>query len=201
MKVLGITGGVGAGKSTILDYLQRRWGAHIILADEVGRRLQKPGEAGYVQIVEAFGPEFLQADGSLNRQKLAAVVFADAGKLALLNGIMHPAVKTSIIEEIENERQKGGTSFCVIEAALLLEERYDLICDEIWYVEADAETRIRRLAKSRGYTREKSLQIMKNQLAREMYLEKCKFVIDNSSDFLENTYEQIDKGLMEHGFL
>ncbi|MFR8548616.1 MAG: dephospho-CoA kinase, partial [Lachnospiraceae bacterium] len=74
-------------------------------------------------------------------------------------------------------------------------------CDEIWYVYADPQVRIERLAKSRGYTLEKSRQIMRNQLTDREYRKKCKFMIDNSSDIVENTYEQIDKGLVEHGFL
>ena len=201
MKVLGITGGVGAGKSTVLAYLERRYGARVLMADEVGRHLQEPGQDCYRQIVAAFGKEMLQADASLDRQKLAALIFSDEEKRRRLNAIVHPAVKAYIIEEIEKERRSGEALFCVVESALLLEDRYDLICDEIWYLCTETSVRIRRLAESRGYSREKTLEIIKSQRNDAEYREKCDFVIDNSSDFVENTYEQIDKGLVEHGFL
>ncbi|MCI8317853.1 MAG: dephospho-CoA kinase [Lachnospiraceae bacterium] len=209
MKVLGITGGVGAGKSTVLEYLRERYQVRVILADEVGRVLQQPGQACYAQIVRAFGSGILQEDaaetgvrtGEIDRQKLSAIVFADIDQLSRLNAIVHPAVKAYIIEEIEKEKQQQIVPFVVIEAALLFEDHYDQICDEIWYIHTDKETRMRRLAKSRGYTEQKSCRIMENQMSEEQYREKCNLVIDNSSEFVENTYEQIDEGLIRHGFL
>lgn len=202
MKVLGITGGVGAGKSTVLEYLRERYHVRVILADEVGRVLQQPGQECYEQIVRAFGPGIQEEKaGEIDRQKLSAIVFADSHQLSRLNAIVHPAVKEYIIEEIDKERQQRAVPFVVIEAALLFEDHYDQICDEIWYIHTETEVRMRRLAKSRGYTEEKSCRIMKNQMSEEQYREKCNLVIDNSSEFVENTYEQIDEGLIRHGFL
>lgn len=201
MKILGITGGVGAGKSTILSYLHERYQARVIQADEVGRLLQEPGQTCWKEMILAFGERIRRPDGTLDREALAAVVFADREKLERLNQIIHPAVKSYILKELETERRRSRTALCVIEAALLLEDGYDRVCDEIWYVYADPQVRIERLAKSRGYTLEKSRQIMRNQLTDREYRKKCKFMIDNSSDIVENTYEQIDKGLVEHGFL
>lgn len=201
MKILGVTGGVGAGKSTVLSYLEKRYLARVIQADEVGKLLQEPGQECYHRIVEAFGTEILREDGRIDRNQLASIVFTDAEKLELLNSIVHPAVRSYIIGEIEKEKEKEAVPFCVVEAALLLEDRYDLICDEIWYIYAEESVRIDRLAANRGYSGEKSRQIMQNQLPDRVYRGKCDFVIDNSSNFVENTYEQIDKGLVEHGFL
>lgn len=201
MKILGITGGVGAGKSTILSYLADRYHARVIQADEVGKLLQEPGQSCYQQIIASFGDGILQEDGAIDRARLAAVVFADEQKLKQLNGIVHPAVKAYIIEETEKEKRKKEVPFCVIEAALLLEDHYDQICDEIWYIYTEVPVRMKRLADSRGYSEEKSRQIMANQLSDEEYREKCQFVIDNSSDFVENTFKQINEGLVEHGFL
>lgn len=200
MKILGITGGVGAGKSTVLSYLQKQYGARVILADEVGHMVQEPGQECYKKIVENFGEEIL-CDGRIDRQKLGAVVYADRSKLELLNQLVHPAVKAHIVEEIEKERHKGEVPFVVVEAALLLEDRYDLICDEIWYVYVDEKNRCKRLMASRGYSAEKVQSIMRNQMKDAEFRGRCDFVIDNSSDFMENTYEQIDKGLIKHGFL
>lgn len=201
VKVLGITGGVGAGKSTVLDYLQRRHGARVIQADRVAHLLQEPGGRCYAAICEEFGGEILREDGTIDRGRLGALVYAEPAKLARLNAIVHPSVKTYIIEEIEQERRAGRVPFVAVEAALLLEDHYDRICDEIWYVFADEETRAGRLARDRGYTPQKTRSVMANQLREEDYRRGCKFVIDNSGDFVENTYEQIDKGLVEHGFL
>ena len=201
MKVLGITGGVGAGKSTILSYLNKKYNAKVILADEVGRQLQQPGEESFRRIVEVFGSAILLPDGSLDRARLADTVFADKEMLARLNAIIHPAVKKRITAQLAYERQKKEVPFCVIEAALLLEDGYDQICDEIWYVYTKPDIRMNRLAASRGYSDEKTQQIMSNQPDDGIYRKKCKFVIDNSDDIVENTYEQIDKGLREHGFL
>ena len=167
----------------------------------MGRLLQEPGQTCWKEMILAFGERIRRPDGTLDREALAAVVFSDREKLERLNQIIHPAVKSYILKELETERRRSRTALCVIEAALLLEDGYDRVCDEIWYVYADPQVRIERLAKSRGYTLEKSRQIMRNQLTDREYRKKCKFMIDNSSDIVENTYEQIDKGLVEHGFL
>jgi len=201
MKILGITGGVGAGKSTVLTYLFEKYRARIIQADQVAHLLEEPGQKCFERIVDLFGKELLDEKGAIDRSRLGAKVFCNPESLKRLNGVVHPAVKAYIIEEIQKEREAGQAPFVVIEAALLLEDHYDEICDEIWYVHTDREVRKQRLMESRGYTDEKSEKIMKNQLPDELFFEQCQFVVDNSSDFIENTYEQIDRGLVEHGFL
>lgn len=201
MKVLGITGGVGVGKSTVLGYLADHYGARVIEADRVAHLLQQPGGDCYDAIVNCFGREILFPDGRINREILGKIVYANQEQLEVLNRIVHPAVKTYIIEAIAQERKKGAVPFVTIEAALLLEDGYDQICDEIWYIYADEMARIKRLQSFRGYSLEKIRSVMANQRDEEGYRSGCKLVIDNSSDFVENTYEQIDKGLREHGFL
>lgn len=201
MKVLGITGGVGAGKSTVLAYLQEHYGAHVIQADEVGRLLQTPGHECFDRIAEEFGAGILDEKGNLCRSALASLVFEDGKLLEKLNQIMHPAVKDYIVSEIAAEMRARRAPFVVVEAALLLEDGYDRICDEIWYIYAGEGTRVKRLMRSRGYTEEKARSIMRSQRSEEEFRSQCKFVIDNDSDSVENTFVQIDKGLMEHGFL
>ena len=201
MKVLGITGGVGAGKSTVLAYLQDHYGARVIQADLVGHLLQRPGESCYRRIVELFGPAVLNTDGTVNRQTLGAIVYANPQKMARLNAIMHPAIRCWIKAEAEAEQKRRRVPFVTIEAALLLEDHYDEICDEIWYIHTDDAVRIKRLQESRGYSEEKCRSIMANQKNESDFRAACQLVIDNSSDIVQNTYEQIDKGLREHGFL
>ena len=201
MKVLGITGGVGAGKSTVLMYLKEHYGARIIQADQVGHLLQRPHESCYRRIVELFGSTVLNADGTINRSKLGAIVYADPQKMARLNAIMHPSIRRWIKSEVEAEQKRGCVPFVTVEAALLLEDHYDEICDEIWYVHTDDAVRIKRLQESRGYSEEKCRRIMANQKNECDFRAACQLVIDNSSDIVQNTYEQMDKGLREHGFL
>ena len=124
-QVLGITGGVGAGKSAVLAYMKEKYDACVIQADEVGRLLQTPGHDCCDRIVEAFGAEVADGQGNLRRDVLAKKVFGDSAMLARLNGIVHPAVKEYIVAQIAEENSRGGAPFLVIEAALLLEAGYD----------------------------------------------------------------------------
>ena len=201
VRVLGITGGVGAGKSTVLSYLEKRYGARVILCDDVARMLQEPGEACYEPMKELLGEDVLRMDGSFDRKLVAERVFADGEMLKKLNGIVHPAVKKYVMDEIDEADRAGTVSLMVVEAALLLEDHYDLLCDEIWYIYTENGARIRRLQESRGYSEERIRHMMKSQKPDGFFREHCQFVVDNSSDSVENTYEQIDKGLKEHGFL
>ena len=201
MKVLGITGGIGAGKSTVLAYLSKKYRARVIQADQAAHVLEQPGQECYHRIVETFGKEILSAGGEIDRRLLGNIVFSDKRSLEELNDIVHPAVREYIIQEIRQERLAGTAPFIVLEAALLIEEHYDEICDELWYVRTGEEIRRKRLMASRGYTAEKAGEIMRNQLSDALFLKHCQFVVDNNSDFIENTYGQIDRGLVEHGFL
>ena len=201
MKVLGITGQVGAGKSTILAYMEEKYRAKVIQADQVGHLVMEPDTACYQQILACFGEEILAEDQKIDRKKLGAIVFADREKLAMLNTIVHPAVKDYIRKAVLAEKQKGKLPFVVVEAALLLEEHYEEICDEIWYIYVDDAVRRARLKKSRGYSDRKIDDILKNQQKDSVFRKSCQFVVDNSSDFVDNTFEQMDRGLKEHGFL
>lgn len=201
IKILGITGGVGAGKSTILSYLARQYGARVIELDKAAHLCMQPGTSCYEQIAERFGQKILAEDGSINRPALSKIVFADRKEVEALNHIVHPAVKAYIRGEIHREQENGTAPFVVLEAALLLEDHYDEICDEIWYVYVEDGVRIQRLQASRGYTPEKTRAVLKNQKSDQEFRRFCQFVIDNSSDNVENTYKQIDRGLNTHGFL
>lgn len=199
MKIIGITGGVGCGKSTVLELIKKHFNAYVIMADEVGRQLMEVGGAAYRSIVEVFGSDILQEDGSLDRPKLSGIVFHNANKLAVLNSIVHPLVKKYIMEDIADRQCEGIYDYYFVEAALLIEDHYDRICDELWYVYASDEVRIKRLMESRGYDFEKCRSIFQNQLSDEAFRQHCSVVIDNSHD-LADTLLQIRKVLdKEHG--
>lgn len=196
MKIIGITGGIGAGKSSVLNYIQKNYNARIILADQVAHMLEEPGMPCYFKIVETFGSGILNPDMTINRQHLASIVFEDENKRIKLNAIVHPEVKEYIVEEITKERKNGIIDFFIIEAALLLEARYDLICDEVWYIYANEDNRRERLKVSRGYSDDKIDYIMKSQLTEAKFREKCDIVIDNNQEEYD-TQVQIDKALRE----
>ena len=191
MKILGITGGVGSGKSTVLYELQQKYNAFIVEADKLAHELMMQVEIIYDQIIKHFGKEILSLDSPypIDRQKLGELVFNDKEKLELLNSISHPLVKQRIMELIE-EKKKSGEKIFVIEAALLIECGYKDICDEIWYVWVDREERIKRLMNSRGYTKEKCLSIFNNQQSDEYYKTYANYTIDNGKSF-EYTSKQL----------
>lgn len=194
MKVIGITGGVGAGKSEILNYLKVNHKAKVVEADKVGHMLMEPGGACYYSIVEKFGSSILNGDQTINRAKLSKIVFADASLLEALNKIIHPRVKAHIVSEIAKERAYHRTNLFVVEAALLLEDHYDVICDEIWYIDTKMDVRIKRLKETRGYDDEKIAGIMANQKSPEEFQSACQAVIDNSGSLIE-TFTQIERQL------
>lgn len=184
MKIIGITGGVGSGKSSVLAYFEQKYGATICQADHVAWELQRQGEPCYKEIVKTFGGEILDDNLAIDRRKLGEIVFSDEEKLLALNAIMHPAVKQSILKQIASEKEKGTLLF-VLEAALLLEDNYDVICDELWYVYADEMVRRTRLKKARAYSDEKIDAIMAAQVSEEIYRKGCQKIIDNSGTFEE----------------
>lgn len=198
MKVIGITGGVGAGKSAILDYIEENFRARVLKADEIAHELMEPGTRCYESLREVLPAESFQEDGRLNRPALAKLMFSQGDLRNKINGIVHPAVKVYIIDTISKEREIGTLDYLVIEAALLIEEHYDEICDELWYIYASEENRKRRLMESRGYSEEKVAQIFASQLSEAEYRRHCKTVIDNNGT-RENAFLQIMQALQKKG--
>lgn len=196
MEVIGITGGVGSGKSEILAYLEKRTNCRIIIADRVAHELEKQGGACYERIVAVLGEAVLAVNGEIDRAKMAAAIFADKKLLSRINGIVHPAVKEYILSEIAREKKEDRYDYLFIEAALLIEDGYTDIVDELWYIHADETVRRDRLKASRGYSDEKIDNIIREQLAEEDFYRHCAAVIDNSKQ-LSAAYEQIDKKLGE----
>lgn len=190
MHVVGITGGVGCGKSTVLSYIQKKYKAYVIQTDLVARSLQEKGQQVFLDIVAAFGETILDEKGNLDRGALAKIVFQDEMELKLLNSIVHPAVKRHVQLDMTSAKEAGCTYF-FIESALLFEDNYDAICDEMWYIYADDEIRSSRLRNSRGYSREAIASVIANQKSREEFMERCQVMIDNSGS-VEETVAQID---------
>lgn len=200
MRFIGITGGVGAGKSQIMHALEEQPGVRVMLADEIAHALMEPGSGVYTKLCEAFAGEdlFEEAAGAgqprFDREKLARFLFADAGKRERLNAIVHPAVKEYVKEQAALERRKSAISFLFLEAALLIEENYSAICDELWYIYTSEEVRRARLKESRGYTDARIDRIFASQLKEAEYRDACRVVIDNDGAW-DETREQLETAL------
>lgn len=192
MRTIGITGGVGAGKSELLAYIEKNYNSRILLADTVGHLVKEPGQPCYEKLVALLGKEVLSPDGQIDRKAMAERIFADPELLEQVNGMIHPAVETYILEQIHLEQMRGTLDFFFIEAALLIECGYEDKVDELWYIYADREVRARRLKAARGYSDEKIQEIMDSQLSEEEFRRHCQVVIDNSGS-LQDAYRQIDE--------
>lgn len=190
--ILGITGGVGAGKSSVLAILEKEYNAKLILADEVGRELMQPGEANYVNIVNAFGKEILNEDQTIDTKKLAAIAFSNPLETLRLNAITHPNVRVRIEWMIKEIRDKDSDALIVIEAALLSEGHLIPLCDDVWYIYTDEQTRIKRIMESRGYSKERCIQTIARQKSDAQFRAECRVVIDNSHS-IEETKAQIER--------
>ena len=187
MRVIGITGGVGSGKSEILRLLKEEFGAKLLMADDIAHEVMAPGGEASRRIEEAFGADYLKPDKSVDRQKMAELIFKDADALETMNSIVHPAVWRRIEEGIRTAPEK----LVAVEAALF-DEEHNRMFDEVWYVYTSKENRISRLMASR----EKCMDIMGNQRSEEEFRAMADRVIDNNRT-IEDVRQQIERILNE----
>ena len=186
MKIIGITGGIGVGKSTVLSYLEQHYQALILQADLIAKELILPNAPLYQPYIHLFGSDIVQEDRTLNRGLIAERLFSSPDLVLTVNQLVHPMVAQEIQARISANRH---LPYIVIEAALLKEGQLDTICDTIWFI--TAEVRIQRLMSSRGYTKEKCLGFIANQASEEEFTAYAHHTIENSGDFL-STAKQID---------
>ena len=186
MRVIGVTGGVGSGKSEVLRLLKEEFGARLFMADDIAHEVMEPRGEACRRIEEAFGAEYLKPDGSVDRQKMASLIFKDAKALETMNSIVHPAVW----KRIENGIQTAPERLVVVEAALF-DEEHNRLFDEVWYIYTSRENRISRLMAGRGYSREKCLDIMSSQKSEEEFQAMADRVIDNNQT-VEDVKRQIE---------
>ncbi|MEA3019925.1 MAG: dephospho-CoA kinase [Actinomycetota bacterium] len=177
MKLIGLTGGIGAGKSTVSSRLRER-GAVIVDADAITKDLQKPGTDVFAAMVARFGDRVLAADGTLDRQALANIVFTDPEELKALNGIVHPAVGAEILRQME--AQTTTDNVVVLDIPLLVEGgRYRV--GGVLVVDTPVDVAVRRLVELRGFDESDARARVANQVSREDRVAKADFVVDNSA--------------------
>ncbi len=175
MRILGVTGGIGAGKSTVSGLLQRNYGAEIIDTDKISRKIYEIGAPAYEKVLAQFGREYLREDGSIDRKKLAGLVFTDEEALKRLNAIAHPAIQ----EEVER-RLAQAKGLAVVDGALLIEAGFYRLVDKLLLVTADMEVRLARIMQRDGCTRQQALDRVASQMPDEEKKRYADIVLDNS---------------------
>ena len=197
MKVIGITGGVGSGKTALLNAIKEKYNCIVLFADEIANFLKLPGEACFAPIVALLGKDILDKKGFIDNKKMAQLIFKDAHLLQKVNDIVHPLVYDYIVQTIEKEQKEGKIDFLFVEAALFIEAGYKSFADSVWYVYVPRDLRVLRLKESRGYSDEKIADIMNKQLQEEAFLSSCDVKIDNSNSLVE-AMKQVDKALQKY---
>jgi dephospho-CoA kinase len=184
MLTIGITGGIGSGKSTVTRFLAEL-GAPIIDADKVGHAIYQPGGPAYSEMIAAFGKGILAPDGTIDRKKLGPIVFGDPGALQRLNAIVHPKMFTRMREMVEGMRAEGERKPIVIEAAVLIEANWQPLFDEIWLVIASKERVVERVELERGLKPEQTEARIKAQLSDTERRKHATEVISNDGSLDE----------------
>ncbi len=191
MKVIGITGGIGSGKSLVAGILEAEYGAYHLNTDKIARKQMEIGGISYQAVLSYFGDRILAEDNSIDRTMLAGIIFQDEENRKKINELTHNNVLIEVQGVIKNLKAGDATPYIVVETALMIEAGFDYICDEVWYVHTDETKRRQRLKRERNYSDEKIDAIFKSQSKEEAFFEKFSIVIYNDGDM---TYlkEQIE---------
>ena len=194
MKIVGLTGGISSGKSTVSSYF-KQLEIPVIDADEVARKVVEPNSQGAIEIRKAFGSDVFEEDGSLNRQKLGALIFSNAENRQKLDELLQPLIKIMILDEIEEYRQKGE-NMIVLDLPLLFEKHYEELCEEIIVVYVPEELQLERLMKRNQYTKQEALSRIDSQLSIEEKRKRATVLLDNQGT-IQQLYHQVEQWLVE----
>ena len=188
--ILGVTGNIASGKSTVAKELARR-GAAVLDADQLAREVVESGSSVLKKLVEQFGTDILQQDGNLDRDRLGQMVFADVKVRAMLNQIMHPEIAKKSVERLQKLQSNPDLPLIVYEAPLLFEVGAESRVDKVLVVKIDPEEQLKRLMARDRLSEEKAQQRVAAQMPQQQKLERADYIIDNSGSVAE-TLEQID---------
>lgn len=188
--IIGLTGGIGAGKSTVSDYLIKK-GYPVLDADKVAKEIVEPETETLSLLSNAFGEGIINSDGSLNRSRLAEIAFSDPEKKKLLDRIMHGKVIEILLQRAG---EMAAEPFIFMDVPLLFESGMDRHVDLVWLVDADDELRIRRVAERDRVGREEVLRRIGHQMDRYERIRRASVILDNSED-KEKLYKKIDEEL------
>lgn len=191
MKLIGLTGGIGSGKSTVSDYLIAK-GYPVLDADKISREIVEPGSPVLKNLAAVFGEGILQRDGSLDRKGLSAIVFSDGEKRRMMEEIMHREVIRITLKRAEAIADEFSEPVVFIDAPLLFEANVDRYTEQNWVVDADDETRIRRVMERSYFSRDEVERRIAHQMSRQERNDRATYVLDNSGTH-EELYAQVDK--------
>lgn len=194
MKIIGIIGGCGSGKSEISNLLKNKFNAYIINADKVAHDIFKRNNIVTEKVVKSFGKNILDDNGNINRKRLGTIVFSDKEKLKLLTDITHPYINDTIINTIDELKKNNTYNLIVLEITAVNKGEIHSIINEYWYVYCDMDIRLERLLKYRNIPTSSANKIISNQPTDSEFRKYADIVIDNSNT-LECTYKQIKKYL------
>lgn len=183
MIVIGLTGGIGTGKSTVSGFLAEL-GAAVIDADKLGHELYRPHGEAWQEVVAAFGREILDPDGQINRPRLGQIVFRGPESLKRLNSIMHPRMRRLAAERLEEFRRQG-VKLAVLEAAILIEANWTDLADQVWAVVAPEDVVVERLVRNKGLSAEQVKARIHAQLSAEERIKRARVVIYTNCDLDE----------------
>jgi len=189
MKVIGLTGGIASGKSTVSGIL-KSLGALIIDADKVAREVVEPGQRALKEIVKEFGRDVLKEDGTLDRKLLGKIVFSQKSSLEKLNKITHPEICRIIKERIDDAKRAQLYDVVIVDAAILLESGMDKLVDEVWLVYVDRAIQMKRLMERDNITKSEAEDRINSQMPIEEKLKRSHRVIDNRGH-IEETKAQV----------
>ena len=183
MRLIGLTGGIASGKSTV-SALLREQGAFIIDTDEIAHQVVEPGQSAYLDIIAAFGDEIVATDGTIDRLKLGKIVFQNTKFRVLLEEITHPPIEEQVNQLIQLARSKS-CSVVILDIPLLFESGWDKRVDEVWVVAVDEITQLQRLIKRNNFSEQEAVARIKAQLPLAEKIRRADQVIDNSGDLAQ----------------
>ena len=195
--VLGITGGAGSGKTTVVECIKKLTSVIFLHCDVIAHELMQPKGASYDALIKEFGEGILEGE-EISRGKLAQIAMATKENRERLNKITHPFVRQAVEQRLEQLEQENFQGIVVIEAALLIEAGYKEICDSLWYVYAPIEDRKRRMRENRGYSKQKIEHILAGQLTEQQFRANVDVVIENLDIEKEKENEQLSKQIITH---
>lgn len=194
--LLGITGGAGSGKTTVVEKIKQMVPTCFLHCDVIAHELMEPGRPSYLALVAEFGTDILE-NGVISRPRLSEKAMATAESRKRLNEVTHPLVRQEVEARIASLKQEGFCGIVLIEAALLIEAGYKELCDELWYVHAPLADRIRRMKENRGYSEEKIKHILDGQLSEEEFIQQADVVIENPDGEEHLLQEQLEKQIRD----
>ncbi len=184
MKIIGLTGGIASGKSTVSETLAQL-GAIIIDGDKIGHQAMEPGQPAYDGVVKHFGPGILNEDRTIDRTKLGAIVFFDPEQMKALNRITWPWIFQSVRDQMDMKRLSHPNAVLVLDIPLLFEGGWDKLCDVVWVIWVDRETQITRLMTRNSLTREEAIKRIDSQMSLDEKAQRADVVIDNTGSIEE----------------